>query len=78
MLALIKALYFKSRFEKLLMDNNSIFSLGELFEDVQMQHVFPDGKTFVDCIPLSSLASIRQRYEKEKDKNGFDLFHICT
>jgi alpha,alpha-trehalase len=50
-----------------------IFSLGELFEKVQMQHIFPDGKTFVDCIPTSSFASIRQRYEKEKNEKGFDL-----
>ena len=41
------------------MDIKNIFSLGELFEKVQMQHIFPDGKTFVDCIPKSSLASIR-------------------
>jgi len=24
---------------------------GKLFVDVQMERVFPDGKTFVDCIP---------------------------
>ena len=24
---------------------------GDLFIEVQMQKVFPDGKTFVDCIP---------------------------
>jgi alpha,alpha-trehalase len=55
------------------MDIKNIFSLGELFEKVQMQHIFPDGKTFVDCIPKSSLASIRERYEKEKGNEGFDL-----
>jgi alpha,alpha-trehalase len=55
------------------MDIANIFSLGELFEKVQLQHIFPDGKTFVDCIPKSSLASIRQRYEKEKGEKGFDL-----
>ena len=50
-----------------------IFNLHPLFEEVQLQHIFPDGKTFVDCIPKSPIASIRQRYEKEKDENGFDL-----
>src|SRR6187200_3514524 len=24
---------------------------GELFKDVQMSKIFPDGKTFVDCVP---------------------------
>ena len=38
-----------------------------------MQHIFPDGKTFVDCKPKSSLASIQQRYEKEKNEKSFDL-----
>ena len=55
------------------MDIKNIFSLGELFEEVQMQQIFPDGKTFVDCIPKSALASIRQRYEKEKNVAGFDM-----
>src|SRR5258705_5983363 len=55
------------------MDITNIFSLGELFEKVQLQHIFPDGKTFVDCIPLLPIASILQRYEIEKDEKGFDL-----
>ncbi|MEO8765428.1 MAG: alpha,alpha-trehalase TreA [Ginsengibacter sp.] len=55
------------------MDIQNIFSMGELFERVQMQHIFPDGKTFVDCIPRSSLASIQERYEAEKNAGEFDL-----
>jgi alpha,alpha-trehalase len=55
------------------MEKQEIFKLEPLFEDVQMQQIFPDGKTFVDCIPKSSFASIRERYEKEKNRNGFDL-----
>ena len=50
-----------------------IFSLGELFERVQMESVFPDGKTFVDCTPRSDLSSIVQMYEEQKCKSGFDL-----
>lgn len=50
-----------------------IFSLGELFERVQMQHVFPDCKIFVDCTPKSELSSILHGYESEKNKMGFDL-----
>ncbi len=51
----------------------NIFSLGELFERVQMEQVFDDGKTFVDCTPNFELASIHTRYEVEKNKPGFNL-----
>ena len=50
-----------------------IFSLGELFETVQMENIFPDGKTFVDCTPLSALSSIYALYEGQKDEPWFDL-----
>src|SRR5688500_15734181 len=46
---------------------------GQLFEDVQMQRVFPDGKTFVDAQPNDAPAAIMQRYEEERGKAGFDL-----
>jgi alpha,alpha-trehalase len=46
---------------------------GQLFEDVQMQRVFPDGKTFVDALPNDAPAAIVQRYEEERGKAGFDL-----
>ena len=55
------------------MDIKDIFSLGELFEEVQTQQIFPDGKTFVDCVPKSSLAFILQRYELEKGQKDFNL-----
>ncbi|MFC6997970.1 alpha,alpha-trehalase TreF [Rufibacter roseus] len=47
--------------------------LGELFHAVQMLPVFPDSKTFTDCVPKSSPAQIVQEYEKQKNKPGFDL-----
>ncbi len=50
-----------------------IFSLGELFEQVQMQNIFPDGKTFVDCTPRSELSFIHQGYEEQKSVPGFNL-----
>jgi alpha,alpha-trehalase len=25
---------------------------GDLFIEIQLQHIFPDGKTFVDCTPI--------------------------
>ena len=50
-----------------------IFSLGELFEKVQIQNIFADGKTFVDCTPLAALSFIQKSYEEQKHKTDFDL-----
>lgn len=47
--------------------------LGDLFVRVQLEQVFPDGKTFVDTHAKYPYDSIVSRYEKEKDKEGFDL-----
>jgi len=55
------------------MEIKNIFSLGELFERVQLENIFPDNKTFVDCIPKNQLSFIQDRYESEKHKTGFDL-----
>ncbi len=46
---------------------------GQLFHDVQMAKVFPDGKTFVDCIPKRSPKDIVTDYAKQKSIQGFDL-----
>ena len=35
---------------------------GELFRDVQMSKIFPDGKTFVDCVPKRSPKAIVKDY----------------
>jgi alpha,alpha-trehalase len=50
-----------------------IFHLEELFKDVQMSNVFPDGKTFPDCIPKRPLEDIEKAYRYAKGKAGFDL-----
>lgn len=50
-----------------------IFRLHPLFEDVQLQNIFNDSKTFVDCIPVRPLTEIQFDYSNEKDKDGFDL-----
>jgi len=50
-----------------------IHELGPLFEAAQLQSVFPDGKTFVDCLPKQDLATINRQYQVEKDQAGFDL-----
>src|SRR6185503_3746981 len=46
---------------------------GKLFVDVQMGKVFPDGKTFVDCIPKRKPAEIVADYEASRSATGFDL-----
>ncbi len=51
----------------------SIFDCHPLFEDVQMNHVFEDGKTFPDCLPKSDVPIILQQYLKQKDLPLFNL-----
>ncbi|MCU0444077.1 MAG: alpha,alpha-trehalase TreF [Microscillaceae bacterium] len=46
---------------------------GDLFVQVQMQKIFPDGKTFVDCKPKIAPAEILKKYESEKRQAQFDL-----
>jgi alpha,alpha-trehalase len=46
---------------------------GKLFVDVQMNKVFADGKTFVDCIPKRKPSEIVADYEVAKGTAGFDL-----
>lgn len=50
-----------------------IFELGELFEEVQLQAILEDGKTFVDCIPLFELKEIQEKYLLAKTTAGFNL-----
>ncbi|HEX4632872.1 MAG TPA: alpha,alpha-trehalase TreF, partial [Gemmatimonadales bacterium] len=47
--------------------------LGRLFQDVQLSHVFPDSKTFVDAVPKVSPAEIVARYDSVRRTTGFDL-----
>jgi alpha,alpha-trehalase len=60
------------------MSKPEIFDLQPLFEDVQMQQVFPDGKTFVDCVPKHSLEEINREYIQRKDQTGFSLKEFLT
>lgn len=62
-----------------------IFDLHPLFHDVQMQKVFADGKTFVDCTPKINPEEILQLYIQQKEETGFDIkalvlqhFHLPT
>ena len=49
-----------------------IYELKELFEDIQLNSVLEDGKTFVDCISKYSLDDISQKHKQEKLVPGFD------
>ncbi len=55
------------------MNATGIYDLHPFFEEVQLQQVFPDGKTLVDCLPRQSLELIGQEYLREKDRPGFDI-----
>src|SRR5262245_54731326 len=46
---------------------------GRLFEDVQMQRIFADGKAFVDAVPHDAPSIVMQRYRDERSTPGFDL-----
>ena len=48
-----------------------IHQLGQLFEAVQMNNVFPDGKTFPDCYPKMPLEDILQHYTEGVDLKAF-------
>lgn len=46
---------------------------GELFVAVQSGKVFPDSKTFVDCVPRRQPDAIMEEYRARRDTPGFDL-----
>jgi alpha,alpha-trehalase len=50
-----------------------IHETGHLFEQVQMNSVFEDGKTFPDCMPKSPMSKIVAQYAELKDTPDFDL-----
>ena len=46
---------------------------GELFEAIQMEQVFADGKTFVDCTPKQAPEIIMEAYRVESQEPDFVL-----
>lgn len=52
---------------------NQLHDLGELFEEVQLQNILGDGKTFPDCQPKKALEEINREYQNQKDTANFDL-----
>ncbi|HYF70027.1 MAG TPA: alpha,alpha-trehalase TreF [Ohtaekwangia sp.] len=54
------------------------FYTSELFKDVQLNQIFKDSKTFVDCTPKRAIIEIMQDYETQKLKPGFELAVFVT
>ena len=48
-------------------------TLGELYRDVELAHLFPDSKTFADMIPKEAPARIVADYQTARGQAGFDL-----
>lgn len=55
------------------MGQKEIFEVSPLFEDVQMNGIFSDGKIFVDCVPKQTVDIILQLYLQQKNTEGFNL-----
>jgi alpha,alpha-trehalase len=55
------------------MEPSKIFDYGPLFEAVQLQRVFHDSKTFVDCIPKRVPEAIMSDFLAARGKVNFDL-----
>ncbi len=53
---------------------------GQLFTDVQMAKVFPDSKTFADCVPKKDPEEIVKEYKEEKYSQAvrFNLKQFVT
>jgi alpha,alpha-trehalase len=52
--------------------------LEELFADVQMAAIFPDSKTFADCIPLVLPDSVLLLYRAQNHEPEFDLVRFVS
>jgi alpha,alpha-trehalase len=55
------------------MSKKDLYQCAEFFHAVQMQQVFPDGKTFPDCDAKFPVEEIEQKYQQQKNNTGFDL-----
>ena len=47
--------------------------IQSLLEDVQLRKIFPDGKTFVDCLPKCSSEEISLKYDQQRNLKDFSL-----
>ncbi len=55
------------------MEENELQMDNSFLHVVQMNGIFADGKTFVDCIPKYQVKEIINKYNHEKNNTGFDL-----
>ena len=55
------------------MKQNELQQANILLHDVQMNNIFPDGKTFVDCTPRYPEAELIEKYNALKEGPSFDL-----
>ena len=46
---------------------------GELFERIQLERVYPDGKNFVDALPVKAPEEVLADYRAQKGRPDFDL-----
>lgn len=46
---------------------------GELFDSIQLSGLFPDSKTFLDCLPTTTTDSIMAAFKEAKSKPDFSL-----
>lgn len=49
------------------------FYATDLFREVQLHAVFPDSKTFSDCVPRKPINAILADYEAQRTQTGFSL-----
>lgn len=66
-------------------NNFELTEFGELFEAIQLSNIFPDSKTFNDCIPKFEKEVIIDAYLQQKNLEDFklesfvdDFFHLTT
>ena len=53
-------------------------ALGQLFHDIQMSGIFPDGKTFVDARPRIPPTDIVATYAASRGASNFDLLRFVN
>jgi alpha,alpha-trehalase len=59
-------------------ETNVDFYASTLFHDVQMAALFPDSKTFADCIAKRPLVDVIQEYDAQKKNASIDLQKFVT
>ena len=60
LVTILAPLFFLQAFSQKVQTPDQVY--GALFKDVQMAQIFPDGKTFVDCIPKKDPKEIVKEY----------------